>query len=201
MHTITRNILFLTLSTIVVASCSLQPPVPEDHFYRLPAVKLNNTGNLSNNLFVKRFVTDGLHSERPLLFSENSQPLSLKQYHYHFWVDAPPRLLQENLISALRSSGIAKTVSNYNPAKRDGHTLSGKIRRFEQVARGKENKVIIELELRLDDKQGNILFVNDYQQEQSAGSATPHDLVVAFGTGLTKIYSELLKDWQMIKTK
>jgi len=159
---------------------------------------LNSTRLLSTNLFVKRFVTDGLHSERPLLFSEASQPLSLKQYHYHFWVDAPPRLLQENLISALRNTNTATTVSNYDPAKRDGHILSGKIRRFEQIARGKENKIIIELELRLDNRQGNIIVVKDYQQEHAARSAAPHDLVLAFGAGLTNIYNDFLIDWQKL---
>jgi len=198
MNTLQRSLAILILTVTAMSGCSLQPPVPEDHFYRLPAATLKADKVLTSHITVKRFKTDGLHSERPLLFSGHDKPLSLKQYHYHFWTDAPPRMLQEHLISALRKSGIAGIVSNYDPAHRDGYIISGKIRRFEQVSRGKENKVSIDLELRLDDDRGKIVLVKDYYSERTATSASPHDLVTAFGDALTDIYKEFLKDWKGI---
>ena len=199
MYSLRRNIVLLLITLAAVTGCSLQPPVPEDHFYRLPALTLKTDNALTNHLSVKRFKTDGLHSERPLLFSEHGKPLSLKQYHYHFWTDAPPRMLQENLISTLRKTGVAAVVSDYDPVRRGGYIISGKIRQFEQVSRGKDNKVSIELELRIDDSHGKILLVKDYQREQSATSARPHDLVTAFGTALAAIYAEFITDWKNVK--
>jgi len=176
--------------------CSAQPPVPEDHFYQLPKAQLQTIKrSIVNELSVKRLVTDGLHSERSLLFSESDKALQLKQYHYHHWSDSPPRMIQEHLISALRNAGIANTVVNYDAAQRADYNLSGKIRHFEQTGRGKKNEVLVGIELRLDDKNGKPLLIKDYHYSQAANSSTPHDLVNAFGTALNKIYAEFVSDW------
>jgi ABC-type uncharacterized transport system auxiliary subunit len=180
---------------VSLVACSAQPPVPEDNFYHLPRVKLqSNQQAMSGELAVKRLVTDGLHSERAMLYSESGQDLQLKQYHYHHWTDSPPRMLQEHLISALRSASVASTVVNYDPAQRNAYTLSGKIRHFEQVGRGKNSEVLVGLELRLDDKNGKPVLLKDYHYTQAANSSAPHDLVIAFGAALNKIYVEFISD-------
>lgn len=177
-------------------ACSAQPPVPEDNFYQLPKAQLQaGKHSMAKELSVKRLVTDGLHSERALLFSESGQALQLKQYHYHHWSDSPPRMLQEHLISAMRSAGVADTVINYDAAQRAAYNLSGKIRHFEQIGRGKKSEVLVGLELRLDDKHGKPLLIKDYHYTQAANSAAPHDLVNAFGAALNKIYAEFISDW------
>ena len=187
------------LATGVLASlfaCSAQPPVPEDHFYRLPAAQLT-TGEIAigSELAVKRLDTDGLHSERALLFREAGQSLRLQPYHYHHWSDSPPRMLQEHLISALRSAGVANTILNYDPVQRSAYTLSGKIRHLEQIGRGKNSEVLVGLELRLDDNEGKPVLIKDYHVTQVANSTEPHDLVEAFGIALNKVYSEFVSDW------
>ena len=180
-------------------ACSAQPPVPEDNFYQLPKVQLQSSKrSIVNELSVKRLVTDGLHSERALLFSESDKALQLKQYHYHHWSDSPPRMIQEHLISALRNAGIANTVVNYDAAQRAAYNLSGKIRHFEQTGRGKKDEVLVGIELRLDDKNGKPLLIKDYHYSQMANSSTPHDLVKAFGVALNKIYAEFVSDWMKI---
>jgi ABC-type uncharacterized transport system auxiliary subunit len=179
-----------------LSACAPQPPVPEDNFYRLPRVTLQATGKtLAERLAVSRFVTDGLHSERALLYSEAATPLQLRQYHYHHWIDSPPRLLQEHLISALRTANIARTVTNYDPAARGGLRLGGKIRNFEHTHAGNKAGIIIDLELRLDDAKGKILLLRDYRVEREARSAQPADLVAAYGSALQDIYDKFVTDW------
>lgn len=189
------NYLAALVLLFILAACAPQPPVPEDNFYRLPGAKLT-TGHkqLFDEIAVKRFDTDGLHSERALLYSDAEQPLQLHQYHYHHWVDSPPRLLQEHIISALRSAGIAAAVTNYDPANRRSVRLGGKIRSFEHIKSGNSATVVIDLELRMDDTKGMPLVLKDYHIKLAAKSAQPHDLVTAYGQALTTIYEQFVTE-------
>lgn len=193
-----RKFIFFFI-VITLSACSAQPPVPEDHFYRLPAINLATTSVIADELAVKRFLADGLHSERAILYSNDKAPLQLKQYHYHHWTDTPPRMLQENVISALRGAGIAQNVMNYDAAVRSQFTLRGKIRKFEQFKKGNDSVVLIDVELRVDDRSGKALLIKDYAIEQAASSSTPHDLVSAFGKGIETILNNFVRDWQASK--
>lgn len=186
----------IILLATLLASCSAQPPVPEDNFYQLPTPQITlRAKTITDTLSVKRLVSDGLHSERALLFSKAGQALQLKQYHYHHWSDTPPRMLQEHLISALRSARIANTITNYDPTQDVSHRLTGKIRHFEQIERGNKNQILVELELQLNDKSGKLVLLKDYRVTQTANSASPHDLVDAYGVALNKLVTEFISDW------
>jgi len=182
--------------TILLVACAAAPPVPEDNFYQLPAPNVQASAKpLAGSLSVKRFVSDGLRSERALLFSKAGQALQLKQYHYHHWSDTPPRMLQEYTISALRKAGVASTVSNYDPTNRAEYSLSGKIRHFEQIERGSKNQVVVELELKLNNKKGKLVLLKDYRISQTAKNDSPHALVDAYGVALNIIISQFIGDW------
>ncbi len=199
MKKITSRLTILTIAAtllVLLTSCAVPPPVPEDNYYQLPHSQLKASVKIIvNNLAVKRLISDGLHGERALLFSKTGQDLQLKQYHYHHWSDTPPRMLQEYLISALRKARVANTVINYDPGQHSELTLSGKIRHFEQIKRGSKNKVLVELELQLHDKKHNIVLLKDYRVSQTSKSAKLHDLVNAYGTALNKIVSDFVDDW------
>jgi ABC-type uncharacterized transport system auxiliary subunit len=191
-----NHLLAMLVATFFLAACAPQPPVPEDNFYRLPRATLTPVKKpLTKKLSVSRFVTDGLHSERALLYTEAASPLQLRQYHYHHWLDSPPRMLQEHLISALRTANIAKTVVNYEAGMRDSLRLGGKIRNFEHLRQGDKAKINIDLELRLEDTRGKLLFLKDYRVEQAATSVQPRDLVQAYGAALQVVYGEFITDW------
>ena len=193
------KILLTTSILALLLSCAVQPPVPEDNFYQLPAPKITaSTKTITDTLSVKRLVSDGLHSERALLFSKAGQALQLKQYHYHHWSDTPPRMLQEHLISALRRANVANTVTNYDPTQDVSHRLTGKIRHFEQIGRGSKNEVLIELELQLNDKNGKLVLLKDYRITQTANSASPHDLVNAYGVALNKLVTKFIADLEKL---
>lgn len=196
LHSTTRKLALTIATTVLLVACAVPPPVPEDHYYYLPEAKLEKSAPLVKELAVKRFVADGLHSERALLFSKAGKSLRLKQYHYHHWTDIPPRMLQEHMITALRNAGAANMVINHDPVNRSKYTLSGKIRHFEQYASGQASEIRINIELRLDDEHGKPILLKDYRRIQSAESTAPHDLVTAFGLALADIYREFLNDWR-----
>lgn len=191
----TRFLLLFTL-LLSLAGCAPQPPVPEDNFYRLPPASLPAANKpLADRLTVSRFVTDGLHSERAMLYTEGANSLQLRQYHYHHWIDSPPRMLQEHLISALRTANVAHTVVNYDPAERDGLRLTGKIRSFEHMRSADKATITIDMELRLDDAKGKLLLLRDYRVQQAAASTQPADLVQAYGKALQELYGKFVTDW------
>ena len=103
-------ILFLWLG---FAACLSKQTIPSEKFYRL---KFNETIQSSIEtpfdlvIAVRTFKTDALYHERALLYSRTDSPLEIRQYHYHNWIDPPPRLLQSQLIDYLQEVNLAKII-------------------------------------------------------------------------------------------
>jgi ABC-type uncharacterized transport system auxiliary subunit len=186
----------LLLMLSLLAGCAQQPPVPEDRFYRLQTPQDGSvTHPLKGSVAVKRLQSDALHNDRAILYSEASQPLQLKRYHYHFWIDTPPRLISEHLISWLRHSRAADVVLTDRPGVRPDYTLSGKIRRFEQITDKGQSSVEVSLELQLENNGNHIpLLVRDYSARVAARSRNIEDVIAAFSEALTRIYADFMKD-------
>ena len=53
---------------------------------------------------------DGLLRERPLVFGAKGRPHEMQQHDYHYWTAPPPRMLQGQMVSFLRRSGLAESV-------------------------------------------------------------------------------------------
>ncbi len=142
----------------ILISCVKQPPLPTDHYYRLPTLQgINADEEIINSISVITFQADGLYRERAILYSENE--IEIKQYHYHHWVDSLNRLLQEHLVERLRLSGMSKVVLT----EFEGNSsliIKGKIKAFEQRKSGNKNSAFISIEFRADknNKGQPILF-------------------------------------------
>lgn len=183
---------------VALAACST-PPVPADHFYRLnPAAPAANDGGpaIAGSLAVARPRTDGLASQRPLLFSERERPFELKQMTYHYWTDSPSRLLQDVLVEALARAGTAATVFAEQPQRAAGCRLDGEIRRFEHVIGGGDPPVaLIEVDFRLERSNDHgTVFERVYRVEQPAAEDSMDATVQAFDTALAAIIARLVAD-------
>ena len=131
----------LILLFFILTSCVKQPPLPTDHYYRLPPLQSINTNEeLINSISVIIFQADGLYRERAILYSENE--IEIKQYHYHHWVDSPSRLLQEYLAERLRLSKISKVVLTTFEGN-SSVIIKGKIKAFEQKKSNGKNSVFV----------------------------------------------------------
>ena len=76
-------------AVFLLAGCA-QAPVPPAYFYRIyveapDAIAIE--AHLPGVLVVRRFLADGLVSERSVVYGEGAGPNSLQQYHYHSWTD------------------------------------------------------------------------------------------------------------------
>lgn len=178
--------------------CAQQPPVPEDKYYRLP---LEVTGEkaatpvLAGTIAVERFRTDGLHNGRALLYAEEGRALELKQYHYHHWVDAPPRLLQEELVSYLRDANAAANVISYRASSVPDYLLTGKIRRFEEIRQASGSTIIVELELEITaGREQRTLMLKDYTGRSEVTGDAVYDIAQAYALAVGAVYGDFLRD-------
>ena len=118
---------FLLLSLV---GCGKVPP---SHYYTLesslPAPPPATTTGVE--IAVTRFrASQGLSQDR-LMYRPS--PHRVDFYEYHRWVDTPPDLVTQNLISHLRRSGMFRAVTDTRGASRADYVLRGRIEHLEEV--------------------------------------------------------------------
>lgn len=179
-----------------VAGCA-QPEVPREHYYRLitenPAAGFDPP-ILGGSLMVEPLVGNGLTNERPLLYSSKDNPLELQQYHYHYWVDTPPRMLQVQMISYLRAHGLSANVFTPETRLLPDYALSGRINRLERVIGGASSDAVIELEISVSDaRDGRVILRETYLAEEPTGDDMA-SVVEAFNRGFAIILRKVVAD-------
>jgi ABC-type uncharacterized transport system auxiliary subunit len=188
--------LLLTL-LVVLAGCA-QPAIPEDHFYRLtlagPAPGTSVATLPSGTIMVERFAADGLTASRPIVFTDGAGSNVLQTYHYHYWVEPPPVLLQAALADYLRKAGAAQVVTpelRVEPAV----TIDGRIRAFEQV-RGSAPAVRAQLELAVTERaSGRLLLFKTYSAEPRTGGESVAEAARQISAAIDQIYAQFVRDF------
>lgn len=186
----------LLLGTISLTSCGISGgTIPQDHFYRLPAVE-TASHTPQNNIIIKPVRVDGLYYERAMLYVEQDQPLELKRYHYHYWVETPASLIHKYLNSYFLESGLMDEESKLKTAHM---ILNPTLLNYERiVSEGKADayvKLHFELQSNTDKDK---FFTRTYEARVAASSMTMHDTVSAFGKALDEIAKALVIDLQSI---
>lgn len=191
-----KRLPLVLLLLLLLGACARQPPVPADHFYRLPEPKVHALAEplVQGVILVNTFQTDGLHNDRSMLYTEDAHAITLNRYHYSYWLDSPPRLLQNYLVSYLRAAKAAPTVIT-DPGVRAALSISGRIMRLEQQLHGKNSRALIALELRVDGPNpARPLLLKDYRVDVTAADDSMESLVLAFQQGLDQIFAQFLSD-------
>jgi ABC-type uncharacterized transport system auxiliary subunit len=184
------------------------PPVPRDHYYRvLVAPPAQNTAaqradarNTPSVMFpgvvsVAPLEADGLLRERPLLYSASGRAHEMQQHDYHYWMDAPPRMLQVQLVDYLRHSGLARAVITPELRLRPDYEVSGRIRRLERLLGGGPPRVIAEIELAMVETDRNqLIVVETYAAEVPSADASVEASVLALNRALAGIFERFLAD-------
>jgi cholesterol transport system auxiliary component len=182
----------------VVAACGSAPPVPEDQFYRLKAVR-EESAALAKTLFpgtieIDRFVADGVTAGRPIVYSEAGKPYQVKEYHYHFWTQPPTVMLRDELVSYLRAAKVAKAVVTPEMRVNADYVLTGKIIRLEKVI-GTPPKAVLEIELGVRKATGgDLIFLGTYRNEAASDGPGVNDAVHALNAALSAIYDKFVAD-------
>lgn len=182
----------------VVAACGSAPPVPEDQFYRLKAVRSQSAAPAKllfpGTIEIDRFVADGVTAGRPIVYSEAGKPYQVKEYHYHFWTQSPTVMLRDELVSYLRAANIAKAVVTPEVRVTADYVLTGKIIRLEKVI-GMPPKAVLEMELGVRKATGGeLIFLNTYRIEAASDGPGVDDAVHALNTALSTVYDKFVAD-------
>lgn len=179
---------------VILGACT-QPAVPDDHFYRLDAAPVQGiSGKLAGVIEVSRFIADGLAGQRPIVYTEGSDSREMRSYHYHFWSEPPPIMLQNTLVAYLRATMRGAQLVTPDMRVEPDYIISGKIRRLEQV-RGPAGKIDLALELAVkrtrDDK---IILLRPYSVTVGTSNATVAEAVRRINQGLNAIYAKFLSE-------
>lgn len=189
---------FLVMAVVAIGlvACA-QPPVPQDHFYRLQVAAPSDSmpqPKLDGTLEVARLMADGLIAGRPIVFSEAANPLRVSEYHYHFWTQPPTVMLHDELVAYLRAANVARSITTPELRLEPDYVLTGKIRRLEQV-RGRPSKAAVVIEFALRDRRDDrLMMVETYSEENETDGASVPAAVAALNDALASIYRRFVAD-------
>jgi len=182
---------------LLLSACGTPAPVPKDYYYRINEIAPADTlasPKLDGVLMVERFVGDGLLGGRPIVYAEAEKSHVLEAYSYHFWIDSPPALLSDQMISFLRKAKAAKAVVTPEMRVKTDFILTGRIRHMERVL-GDPGKAVIEVELALKRSDGDsLMMVKTYKAEPTNEKGGVEGSVVAMSEALDDIFNRFLKD-------
>ncbi len=182
---------------LAATACSKQDPVPPDQFYRLPDPQPQSKFDsppFSGVVLVRSFRADALHSERAIVFADDPKALTLQRYHYHFWLDGPPRLLQEYLVSFLRSANFADLVNSDQGLTAD-YEITGKIRRLDRHVGAETSSALVDLELSImESRRRKPILIKDYSARVVVENDAVSSSVEALEAGIRRIFSQFAQD-------
>ena len=182
----------------LLSACMTSATVPDDHFYRLPAIRATEvTGpRIEAALAVGPIAVDGLYRERNMLYIDESDALELRRYHYRYWVQAPDELVRQYLMDYLRATKAADNITRYRPGNQGGGVIEGRILRFERMPHHGRASIEVSLVLQYRDSAGQdqAQFERRYSREVDAANGSMHATVVAFGDALQQIFGAFLQE-------
>jgi len=143
---------------------------------------------------VETFNAEGVYSEQALIYSVDADAGALRTYHYQLWSDPPTHALQTRMVDVLRASGIAGLVTDRLPASTAALRIQGTIRRFERIGQGNAFKVVVAIEIRVEQDEGEPVIEQEYKAEEAAADGTLTATVAAFGSAVDKVIAAFYHD-------
>jgi uncharacterized lipoprotein YmbA len=187
--------LAITLAVLLTACSS--PSVPDVTYFRLPPAQALPHANKPLSLLpieVEVFIGEGIYAEQALLYATTPDASALRAYHYQVWSEPPSQALQTRLVAVLRDSGITPLVTDRLPASTPALRIRGSIVRYERVKRDTGFVVVVVLDLRVDQDQGEPLIERTYSAEVTAADASMDATVKAFGAAVDKVFTGFYAD-------
>src|SRR5262245_50335054 len=129
-----RLLLAAVLLSVLLPGCT-STPAPVDRYYRLvdvPASAVVAQQWTSGTVEIQELRAHGLYLERPIVFTDVTEPTRLEQYSYHHWVYAPAYLIQQHMVQRFRASHLAGTITDDDDGPAPSYVVSGRILRFEE---------------------------------------------------------------------
>lgn len=183
-------------AAVLLSACAGGARVPEDNFYRLdiaaPASRLAAPA-LAGVLSVQAGAAAPVYRDRAFLYSEARTPGRLQRYHYHYWTDAPPRLLQRALADYLRAAGVATSVVMPEDGIDARYRLRLDIERFEHVRGQHGGTVAVVARLNLSERGSGTLLLQERIGTEAAVQGGEHtDLAEAYRRASQELFARIV---------
>ena len=190
-----KRMLLMLLATLLSACSS--PSVPDVTYFRLPPAKVLPHADKPLSLLpieVEVFTGEGIYAEQALLYATTPDASALRAYHYQVWSEPPSQGLQTRLVELLRDSGISPLVTDRLPASTQALRIHGSIVRYERVKRDTGFVIVVALQMRVDQDQGEPLLEKTYRAEAPAADANMGATVDAFGVAVDQAFAAFYAD-------
>ena len=196
------RIFVLILSVNFLTACGLGgASLPQDHYYKLPALDISAQSEPHfNQLVIKPVKATGLYHDRAILYIEQEKPLELKRYHYNFWSETPANLLHNALYQGLSSSGLSQNISRDIKAVRPDYVIDSRVVRFERVIH--RDNVTVQVALDISVRSGHDVsdqWTKRYSSQQELTTTAMHPSAEAFGRAVKDICEQLITDFLVKK--
>lgn len=190
------QLVVLSAGLILLAGCSSAPPIPANSFYRLdiaaPEIRLEKPV-LNGILSVQVGAAMPVYRDRALLHSEAGAETSLQRYHYHYWIDTPPHLLQIELADYLRDAGVSAVVVMPEDSVNEVYRLRLDIDRFEQLRGPNGGAVSVGLRVLLTERSTGKLILQDRLVAQAVVRGDDFaQLAAGYQQAVTTVYEDLV---------
>jgi ABC-type uncharacterized transport system auxiliary subunit len=140
-------------------------------------------------LLVARIASSHLYHDDRLVYG--SGPVQLGTYEYQRWAEPPAEMVQDALISSLRSTGQYRSVSAIGSNLRGEYVLRGHLYALDEVDKPEiAARFSIELGL-FDTKTGATLWTNSYSHDTPVTGKTVPDVVQALDQNVRAGLSQL----------
>jgi len=188
------------VACLMLGACMGGARIPEDNFYRLENVAPINALTapvLKGILMVQGGTAAPVYRDRALLYSEPGSPERLQRYHYQYWIDSPPQLLQSGLADYLRTAGVARQVVLPQDSVDADFRLRVDIERFEHI-RGQSSsrnggQVAVALRVTLIERAtGKLLMQAQLQTDAAVQGGEFSAVAIAYQQAMTELYGRIL---------
>lgn len=182
------------LAALLLTACGSVARVPEDSFYRIagaaPAAQ-TVARPLQGGLIVQGGATAPLYRDRALLFSAAGSAERVQRYHYHYWADSPPRMVQRGLADHLRAARAAAPVLMTEDGQDARYRLRVDIERFEHVRGAGNGRVEVALRLTLADRMQGVRLQDVLHTSVPVEAGDFAAVVAAYEQALTDLYRKI----------
>ena len=175
-----------------LAGCAGPAAVPEDSYYRLaqpaPATTLESP-LLQGGVALAVVDTPALYQDRAIVYRTAGTPLQLRRHHYHYWSDAPARLLQQYLVEYFARAGLADRVRAEDYDSESRYRLRVRLLRFDRIEAPGEGGVEVALAFDLHDSMTGeqLLSARLDQQRAHPDAGSMHASVQQFESALAGV--------------
>ncbi len=185
-----RNLILLFAAMIFNTGCiSVTKELPAFNTYKLD-LKEESLHTKDINGSIKIAEPTALLSINSKTINYSSEDNRFESYALSRWSDTPSKMLQNMIIEYFSSNGDFKYTASSNMNVRTDYRLLSQIQSFQQLIKGEESFVRVQIAVYLKDKNSTIAY-KIFSYEEKTASADAKGAVEVFGNIANSFVKEL----------